>query len=263
MKAYNFLFFALLFAWPLFAQEQAVSQKEFQEFQETMQDSFRKINTQVANGKETLEIAKSYAENADKHLNFFFYFSSFILAILALFAGFEIYKNFEINKTVKKYEKEFERLLMTENETLFIKKESAILLLGKKDDSNKAFSHISDAVFKGYSHVRPIYLTSIDEFAPSLFNKYGVGDKSLKVVVVNDSLFSNLTDPDGSVRKESKQNVEYFLSKLKGEQIGLVLFGKTRLSEFNYPNLAFANQPYSVYANLNNLLKYMWAVKSK
>ena len=264
MKKYITFILSFMFILSLQAQDTPVSQKEFNLFRTAVQDSIRQIGERVDNGAETLDIAKEYSESADKLQSIFLAFLGLLLAAVALFAGLGIYKHFKINKKIAEYERELDRLLRTENETILLKRNAGILILHKgpqnKDDT--AFKTLEKSIVNQYDHAIHASLENLTDFKMDIFSNKGFNKNyQPKVVVLNDDLFAEFVNDKGFVKEENKKTVKDFLYKLEKENIGLVLFGNTKLKDFNHPYLAFANQPYSVYANLNNLLKYMQATK--
>ncbi len=239
------------------AHQNAVN-KSLENFESTLLDSLRQIGERVNNGAITLDIAKAYSDKADKTYNNFFNIITWGIGILAFLGLGSLWAIYEwifirykkvLNERLREAEKTLRRILETEDETIFLKENSGILILDKDHNSAQAFQTLKKSILKNFTNAKEAKLSSLDEFEFDIFSKNSItSNNKLKVVVLNDRLL-----------EESKEIQKAFLNKLIIHKVGLVLFGQIRLSDIepDYHYLAFANQPYSVYANLNHLLKYM------
>lgn len=273
-KALTALCLSIIFLLPLGAQTQ-VSKAEFEahqktvdSFQKAMQDSIQQIGKRVDNGAETLAISKEYAEKADKTFNNFFNIIIWGTGILAFFGVLSLWAIYKLSisrykrmldERLAESQKEFRRMLKTENETIFLKENADILILlhkGSQDKDDPAFKTLEKSIVNNYKNTKHASLASLKDFQVDVFSKNRItASHQPKVIVLDDALFAEFKN-EGKI-PEGQPDLIAFFQKLEDNKIGLCLFGRTELRGFNLSYIAFANQAYSVYANLNNLLKYM------
>ncbi|MFZ1514997.1 MAG: hypothetical protein WAT21_06330 [Saprospiraceae bacterium] len=267
MKYYIAFSFLIAFINNIQAKDPGVNQKVFQEFRTEIKDSLHQIGNRIDNGNETLKISREYSEKADKlsdsfitMLEVIYGVAGFLLsAVVAILYSLlkSKFQNSLANK-INEYENEMERVAKTEKETIFLKENSGILILHKSthEKEDAAFRTLEKSIRHNYKHAVHHSLENLNNFEFELFYHKGIDENCpIKVIVLDDELFNEFkvedkVDINNSVLKS-------FFDKLEIHRIGLVLFGQTQLREAKLSYLSFANQPYSVYANLNHLLKYI------
>lgn len=252
--------------------KQNVTQKEFVDYKASINDSIKQIGKRVDNAAETLKIAKEYSKSADGLVSLFFTIFGTLLAVLGgglivlYFRTTSRYKK-TLKNQYKNYKEKVDRLINNEVNTLKIKKNAKLLFLYKKNENvekNIEFNALQNTIFKEFpnENITKSYTNDISMISDSNYTGFLSNESELKVLIMNDDLFNGLTDDNGFVDDgESNKKVKNFLKSLEESKVGLTLFGKTRLHEFEHSYKAYANEPYSVYANLNNLLKYMFVAK--
>ncbi len=230
-------------------------------------DSIKQIGHRVNNANETYKIAKEYSKSADNLVSIFLSIFTGIFALMGIglvtiyFNATKKYKKILKNQ-YKTYKEKVDRLISTETNTLAIKKYTKIIFLFKEDnvDENKFFNEIQKAVLNEFEedNISKAYANDISKIKDENYDNFLKDKSKLKVLIMNDDLFKEFwKSEEGFIKEDKKEELKGFFKKLKDNNIGFVLFGKTKLSDIKNEYKAYANEPYSLYANLNNLLKYM------
>ncbi len=271
MKKYFFIILCFIVGSNLIAKDTLALQQDIEQLRHVMKDSIQQIGKRVDNGAETLKIAKEYAGSADKMISNFYGFLGVIATILGI-SLFAVYRrslnkfNQVLEKKFAEQQKEIDRVLSTEKSSIYIKDNAHIMVIHKDshDQSSGEFKKLEETIFNEFENPSHISANDLNELTDKLAEFVKI-DAPLKIILMNDDLFSDLETQKIREKWEftaaSKDIINGSFDLLKTNEVGLVLFGRTYLDAFKLPYLAFSNQPYSTYTNVNNLLKYMMVAK--
>ncbi len=268
MKKIFVLTLSVFASFTILGQDNSFLKKEdFNQFQQTIQDSIQQIGRRVDNASEVLNVSKKYVESADKLHSSFISMVDILWAIFMFIAGGIVVtlinlwqKKYEdkINATIKNHTTQLNRLIKTEEKSIYIKENASILVVHKGSHSHNSlkFKTLENTIlseFKGAKH------TSVENFKElnKELNQNSFSQHPLKIILLTDDLFNDLKDNKGFFPTNAKSTLNKTFDIMKKNNMGIILFGRTHLDEFNLPFVAFSNQPYSTYTNVNNLLKYM------
>ncbi len=259
--------------------QDSVLRKEFKEFRKSIKDSIAQIEKKVKLSEETLKAAKEYSENATNLTNLYLTIIGAILAISGILLGgilaflYQYIKSrYEkrLEKNLEKYEKQIDRLIRTEEKTIYIKENAYILFVHKTNlhEEENELTKLQKVVFQEFENKDEIKVSSFEALMQNhRFKKFLERNSPAKAIVLNDDLFIDLSGDGGQIRNkeysdDSKRIVENLFSLLNSKKIGLMLFGNAGFRSFNVhlKYKGFSNEPYTIYNNLNVLLKYMYVV---
>jgi len=175
-----------------------------------------------------------------------------------------------VNKNAKKDVKSLKRLFITERSTIMAKEQARLLFILKENGNNKPitdFRKMIEAEFLEGSEIAPVkafdHIENTPEFNRMVKSNDGEG---LNLIIMNDDLFQEIgAEKEGPYLKLNQLGEKKalpFINKLKDNNIGLAIYGKLGLKDYNIPLVAYSNERYSLYSNVNNLLKYMAALKN-
>ena len=274
MKKWIYMSFLCLVLLPSFSCKlfsQSLSDEQKMEVQEEITAQLKRIEADLEDGKRSLESAEMLYDRANQHLSLIDRVNSLFLGILGLLlaivfgVGLLSYRS-SINRITEhskgliedkvnllideanKTKREVERLLLTEAETIGIKKQTALLFYGDRSELDFPFL-VCKNIFK------PELVKRVDKDATinSIINRFDGFDTELKLLVLDDESY-----------KTQCEAIESNISVFNNKNIGMFLSGNALLSDKINEELKFvqfANKPSTFYTNINGLLKYMNTVK--
>ncbi len=253
-----------------------VSDKEFEDFKEKTEEQLESIKEKVENSGKT---TKDYIDSTDKLSDRFFGMVDILYGVAGLLLGGLIVATFQflqekyklkkereheqfVKKQDEKYEalqKQLDRLAKREEKTIYIE-ENTVFLFIHKDENAQSYARLSEfhGLLREYRNKAATYFTHLEDWKNDSTFKTFMGNSSrLKVVIMSDDLFDDLSE-NGNFTAEGKKQVMSFMAELKYKKVGFFNLGGTRFPKENKPTyIAFANELYSAYVNMNNLLKFI------
>ena len=155
------------------------------------------------------------------------------------------------------------RIMRTEENTIYIKEQARILFLYKSGTklSHNNLSILQRLIKNEFSHTGDLEIRQLSDALHPAFNEFLSAKDPLKIVVMDDQLFEEYKTKDG-YSAEGSSAMQHFFDQLNQNETVFFNVGRSQLREFEITYKGYANEAYSAYSNINNVLKYMMAGKN-
>ncbi|MDP2722174.1 MAG: hypothetical protein Q8O72_05415 [Bacteroidales bacterium] len=221
--------------------------KKLSEKIDSLQRSIIDANQTLQYAENTYKTAQNIYTLKDDLLSGGIALLSIIIALISLFGINFWIKNIMTSKLIElteKNTKELQRLLSNEKWGIDLRSKVQLIVLNKKETGIKPEI---EGVINGFNYVPVEIDKATDESFITKIKEKGIKitPNSFTIILLDDAVNELFSDKGVSLIK--------YVQKLG---IGVLLYGESKIS-LNYDLKAFAQNPYSLYNNLMQLMKYM------
>ena len=216
--------------------------KEQNDIIRSLKDSISHVKNNAQKAEEVYQTAKEIYEIKDIFITWLIP----LLLTIASLLGIGYWTKLWVSKLTKSNMKEIKRLATNERWGIDLREKAFILIINKEGSTLQ--SNV-DKITKTFNNREIININNLkkDELERILKDKnIKINKDELTIFIIDDNIDEMF--PNDEEKKA-------FINFLNKNNIGILLYGKGQLPDYELKG--FANNPYSLYTNLMNLLKYI------